>query len=1109
MINLCVDNKMPAVAVTDNKNLYSALEFAEKAVKKGIQPIIGCCISMLFDNKEFDILLLAKNEQGYFNLIKLVSESFIKSAKEPFVVLDEIISLNAGLIMLGGNPISGLMTACAKNKVNNSVLPMLMQAFDTRLYVEIQRHGLPEEEENNELLIDLAYQHNLPLVATNAVFFANKECYEAHDALMCISSGRYVSDENRPHLNQEYYFKSMDEMLELFSDIPEATENAVAIAKRCCFAPHAVKPILPTSIDGGQPDNTLKKYATKGLEYRFNHDLFSSKMSQDKKNELKKKYSERLEYELNIIFNMQYSAYFLIVQDFVNWSKSNGISVGPGRGSGAGSLVTWCLQITNIDPIKYGLIFERFLNPERVSMPDLDIDFCQEKRDRVIDYICKKYGKECVAQIITFGTLQARGVLRDVGRVLQMSYNHVDRLCRMVPNNPSNPVTLSEALDMDANLRTERDSDEVVDRLISNALKLEGLHRHISTHAAGVVISHQPLSKLIPFCVDHDTGRLLTQFSMKYVERAGLIKFDFLGLKTLTMISKVIEAVRLNSPDFDINKIDLDDPTTYELLSTGNNIGLFQLESAYVIDILRNMQPNSFEDIIALISLNRPGPMENMPRYIDRKNGIEEVDYLHPMLKDILTETFGIIVYQEQVMHIAQKMAGYSLGAADLLRRAMGKKIKEEMDQQKEIFIQGSINNGVSSDKAAYIFELVAKFAGYGFNKSHATAYAMISVQTAYLKAHYPKEFFVSLMSLDADDTNKLFILCRDAKLNNINVLPPDINKSEVLFAIEDSISIRYSLSACKNLGLSAAKEICTKRQEDGLFTDVFNFVKRLAGKINKKSLEALIKSGSLDSLHLNRRQLLDSIDILIGYASSCQKEQSQNQSSMFDGVFDVNISKPTLRGTDNFSEELRLQYEFEAFGFYLTKHPIEDYQQKLTNAGVTPISNIAHKKLVQASIAGVVSTLKIKPSKHGKQATISFADHTGMVSCVLYDEQLISPDTLYVGALLYLQVKINHDDGGMRTIAFVVKPLKLFLAKCSGKIIITINNQASAGIAKTIRSLLGEKAVFTNGHVVYFHILMSNGTATQLEVASVFNPSPKNLSKINKITGVVSVICD
>ncbi|MDR2548256.1 MAG: DNA polymerase III subunit alpha, partial [Rickettsiales bacterium] len=873
--SLCLRNKMPAVAITDSGNLFGSLEFAEYAASRGIQLIIGCNIIVRHSEQNLPILLLAKNEQGYTNLVTLVSESFRKRENSndiPYVDFDELLNLNSGLIALTCG-YDGILAQLLL-KQDKETIKRLLSAFNGHLYVELQRHGLSKELELEETLIDFAYQHDIPLVATNDVFFLNRSDYEAYNILTCISEGSYSLENNRKKLTTEHYFKSVAEMEELFSDIPEAIHNTSVVARRCSYMPRSRQPILPKfpCRENKTENEELKEQATAGLEFRIANETDIDL----------KQYHDRLDYELGVITSMNYAGYFLIVSDFIRWSKANGIPVGPGRGSGAGSIVAWALQITDLDPIKFGLIFERFLNPDRISMPDFDIDFCQERRDLVIDYVRKKYGY--VAQIITFGKLQARAVLRDVGRVLQMPYAQVDKISKMVPFNPVNPVTLSQAIELDQNLQKERDSDEVIAKLLDISLKLEGIYRHVSTHAAGIVICDQKLENFVPVYYDPNSALPITQYSMKYVEKAGLIKFDFLGLGTLTLIDHVCRLINRNERKIDISSVPLDSQRTYEMLSRGDSIGVFQLESSGMREALIKLKPDCIEDIIALISLYRPGPMDNIPTYVARKHGLEKPDYIHPLLEEVLKETFGVIIYQEQVMEIARILSGYSLAEADLLRRAMGKKIKEEMDKQRELFIQGATKNGVDYDRASYIFDLVAKFAGYGFNKSHAAAYAVISYQTAYLKANYPLEFFTALMNLNIDDRDKLNLFYHAAKFSGVSVLSPDINKSRAEFSIEGE-RIRYGIAALRNVGFSIAEGIVNTRSS--AYKDVWEFIQNSGHIINKRALESLIKSGACDSVHQNRKQLYESIDTLIYFANKNRQDKESNQAVLF-GNLDV-----------------------------------------------------------------------------------------------------------------------------------------------------------------------------------------------------------------------------
>lgn len=805
--------KMPAVGIMDSGNLFAALEFSMAAKKSGIQPIIGTELLInFFDKKEqksfsnldleksfVKLPLIATNDIGYKNLMYLVSSSYLNRVQNsdlrnlsPHINFDLLKERSSGLIALSGG-VNGILVKLLdenQDKKIDFLIKDLISVFGyNNFYLEISRHGHKLEQKHEESLIKLAYQHNLPLVATNDTYFLTKDMHEAQDALMCIGLGNFLGEDNRQRLTNQQYFKSEKEMKELFSDLPEAIENTVNIAKKCHIMAFERPPTLPRypTKDNISEAEELKSKAVAGLNKRLEKKLTNQEvLNQRSDEEIKNEYFARLEYELGIITKMNFSGYFLIVADFINWSKENSIPVGPGRGSGAGSIVAWALQITDLDPIRFGLLFERFLNPERVSMPDFDIDFCQLRRDEVIEYVQSKYGKDYVAQIITFGKLQARAVLKDVGRVMQLPYNQVDRICKLIPFNAIEAVTLEKAIEMDKDLQEAIKQDPQINKLIDIALKLEGLNRHASTHAAGVVIGDKPLYEICALYNDEDSKMPAVGYSMKYAEAAGLIKFDFLGLKTLTVISETVKLIKeTNNIDLDINNIELNDKKTFEMLANGDSIGVFQIESSGMRSVLRQMKADKIEDIIALISLYRPGPMDNIPTYIKRKLEEEKITYPHPLLESVLKETYGVIVYQEQVMEIAKILAGYSLGGADLLRRAMGKKIKEEMDQQREVFVSGAVKNGIKQKQAGEIFDLVDKFAGYGFNKSHAAAYALISYQTAYLKAHYPVEFITASTNLEIDNTDKINIFLSLAKSCGIKILPPDINNSKAYFSIE------------------------------------------------------------------------------------------------------------------------------------------------------------------------------------------------------------------------------------------------------------------------------------------------------------------------------------
>jgi DNA polymerase-3 subunit alpha len=804
LIETAITHKIPALGITDCQNLFAALEFSSACKKSGIQPILGCEIlvkffaatanssNLDFENSLVKLPLIARNDEGYKNLMHLVSHSFLQrqSGISPHISFELLKEKSAGLIALSGGceGIIGRLLLEDQEKKLTELLAELTKNFPQNFYIEITRHGTEIEKKLEEKFIELAFKHSLPLVATNDVYFLTKEMHEAQDILTCVGEGKFFFDNDRKKLSPEQFFKNQTELEALFSDIPEAIENTVNIAKKCHVMAFERAPTLPKFSSEKNFDEAaeLKNQSLEGLKVRLARKFELEEIVPEKQKEIEKEYFARLDFELSTIIKMNFSGYFLIVSDFIKWAKNNLIPVGPGRGSGAGSIIAWSLQITDLDPIRFGLLFERFLNPDRVSMPDFDIDFCQTRRDEVIDYVQQKYGKDYVAQIITFGKLQARAVLKDVGRVLQMPYNQVDRICKLIPFNAIEAVTLDKAIEMDKDLQQAIKEDPQVTKLVDIALKLEGLNRHASTHAAGVVIGDKPLQEICALYNDDGGSMPAVGYSMKYAEAAGLVKFDFLGLKTLTTISESVKLIeKTRGIKIDIANLKLDDKETFKMLATGDSIGVFQIESSGMRSVLRQMRADKIEDIIALISLYRPGPMDNIPTYIRRKHGQEKITYPHPLLEQCLKETYGVIVYQEQVMEIAKVLAGYSLGAADLLRRAMGKKIKEEMDQQREIFVTGAKKNGIGEQQASEIFDLVDKFAGYGFNKSHAAAYALISYQTAFLKAHFLPEFLTASINLEIDNTDKINVFLQVAKSHKIPVLSPDLNASEAYFSIE------------------------------------------------------------------------------------------------------------------------------------------------------------------------------------------------------------------------------------------------------------------------------------------------------------------------------------
>src|SRR6266404_5603112 len=1010
LIELCRRQKMPAVAVTDSGNLFGAFQFAQAAAEAGIQPIIGCQLGLRRENGDGpnrpgvrpapdQLVLLVQSEAGYQNLLRLVSKSFLEGepGEAPQLAVAALAGMTDGLIAFTGGLHGGVgrLLAEGQDEVADAYLGELQKLFPGRLYVELMRHGLAGERLIEGRLVDLAYARDLPLVATNEVFFADATMYGAHDALLCIAQGVVLGDEQRRRVTPEHRFKTAAEMRALFADLPEAIDNTLTVARRCAYMPEARKPILPpfASPGGVAEPEELRRRAEAGLAL---HLAEFDPAAQ-------KPYRERLEYEIGVIVQMGFAGYFLIVADFISWAKEQGIPVGPGRGSGAGSVVAWSLGITDLDPLRWGLLFERFLNPERVSMPDFDIDFCQERRDEVIRYVQQKYGHDRVAAIITFGKLQARAVLRDVGRVLGMPYGQVDRICKLVPNNPAKPVTLAQALQTEQLLKEQYAAEDEIKRLIDLALQLEGLNRNASTHAAGVVIGDRPLDELVPLFRDSESKESLpaTQFNMKWVEPAGLVKFDFLGLKTLTVIEKACGFV--GHDKIDITKLPLDDRKSFELLARGDGSGVFQLEGNGMRDVLRKLKPDRFEDIIAVVALYRPGPMENIPSYIKRKHGEEQPDYLHPLLEGILKETYGIMIYQEQVMQIAQVLSGYTLGGADLLRRAMGKKIQSEMNAQRANFVEGAKKNKVEEGRASSIFDQVDKFAGYGFNKSHAAAYALVCYQTAYLKANHPVEFFAATMTLDMGNVEKLNGYRRDLDKLGIELLAPDVNRSTAEFAVETTPAgkrgVRYALAAIKGVGREAMLRLAEERNENGPYKDLFDFAERLDTRVlNKRLLESLVKAGAFDSINPNRAQTFATIEALIRHSQATHEAKGSNQNSLFGD--DSQQRRAPLAKMPDWAPMERLQNEFAAIGFYLSSHPLAVYEKSLQRLGVCRAVDLpallSRGAPGRIKLAGtVIDRMERTSAKGNRFAFVQCSDQSGAFELTVFSELLGSKRNL------------------------------------------------------------------------------------------------------------------
>ncbi|MAM34263.1 MAG: DNA polymerase III subunit alpha [Micavibrio sp.] len=1066
LVKLCKEQKMPAVAVTDTNNMFGAMEFAVEAAKNGIQPIIGTQINI--DDASTQIVLLAQNEAGYRNLCRLVSDAYMEGEAnaEPTLNLEKLKEFNQGLICLSGGyqgPL-GQRLVHGQNDEAKAYCQNLQNIFGDRLYMELQRHGLSQQEEIESRMIDMAYELNIALVATNNCFFPRRGMYEAHDALLCIAGGRYITEDDRRRETKEHYFKSQDEMRELFSDIPEAIYNTSLIAKRCSYLLKPIDPILPPfeTESGNTEEKELEDQSRKGLKWRLENFVYTDDMDAGKRDEIPKPYFERLDYELGIIKEMGFPGYFLIVSDFIKWAKDQGIPVGPGRGSGAGSVIAWALKITDLDPLRFNLLFERFLNPERVSMPDFDVDFCQERRDEVIKYVQERYGYDRVAQIITFGKLQARAVVRDVGRVLQIPYPVVDRIAKMIPNNPANPMTLEEALDQDADLRAERYKDDTHDKLITIALQLEGLYRHASTHAAGVVIGDRPLHELLPLYRDPRSTMPVTQFNMKYVEPAGLVKFDFLGLKTLTVIRKAVELIeeKEKRENFDILQVPLDNEITYDLLATGHAIGIFQLESSGMRDVLRKMKPNRFEDIIALVALYRPGPMDNIPKYIATKAGSEEADYMHPLLQPLLEETYGIMVYQEQVMQAAQILAGYSLGNADLLRRAMGKKIKEEMDAQRVTFTAGAKEkNNVPEDQSTTIFDQIEKFAGYGFNKSHAAAYALIAYQTAWLKANYPVEFMAASMTLDKGNTEKLAVFKQELDRMEVPLNGPDICVSRVNFSVEGE-SIRYALAALKGVGEGAMRLVVDEREDSGIFKNLEDFVGRMDPKsLNRRQLEQLAAAGAFESLVKSRARVYNAADMLLSHANALADERDSGQNSLFGSDSnDGGLGLPDLPVVDEWDPLEKLRYEFDAVGFYLSAHPLDTKAKQFARLRIRNLTQVNEILLDRSStrekMAGVLlkKQVKVSPKSGNKYAFLQISDASGVYEGMAFSETLMrARDVLTVGESLLLTVDVEKKEDQIRYTIQDVEPLEANLEDKIAEVRLTLLDKDAVASLKDI----------------------------------------------------------
>ncbi|MDI4655263.1 DNA polymerase III subunit alpha [Xanthobacter autotrophicus] len=1119
LADLVKADAQPAIALTDTGNLFGALEFSEKMAGAGIQPIAGVSLALDLPEpagprgairpKRPRIVLLAQSEPGWRNLMRLVSRSFLETASEdePRILMEWLADAHDGLIALTGGPAGPLDKALVSGHPELAAerLDLLASLFGDRLYVEVQRHDAERLAEAG--LLELAYAKGVPLVATNEPFFASKTDYEAHDGLLCIAEGRLLSEGDRRRLTPEHRFKTRAEMLALFADLPEATANTVEIARRCAHRVRTVKPILPRFTSGGGEGDPLaeeaaelERQAREGLAQRL--DKHGPAPGLDIAT-----YEERLAYELSVITKMKFPGYFLIVSDFIKWAKAHDIPVGPGRGSGAGSLVAYSLQITDLDPLRFGLLFERFLNPDRVSMPDFDVDFCQERRDEVIHYVQERYGRAQVAQIITFGTLQARGVLRDVGRVLEMPYGQVDKLCKLVPQNPANPVTLKQAIEDEPRLQASRDQEEVVKRAFDIAVRLEGLNRHASTHAAGIVIGDRKLHELVPLYRDPKSDMPVTQYNMKWVEQAGLVKFDFLGLKTLTTIDKAVKLIHQRGIDLDISKIPLDDPRTYAMLGKGETVGVFQVESAGMRRALVDMKADRVEDLIALVALYRPGPMANIPVYCDCKHGRAKPDYLHPMLEPYLKETFGVIIYQEQVMQIAQAMAGYSLGEADLLRRAMGKKIRAEMEKQRERFVSGSAGRGIEKAQADTIFDLLAKFADYGFNKSHAAAYAIVAYQTAWLKANYPTEFLAASMTLDMGNTDKLAEFRQEAQRLGIEVVPPNINLSAREFAVKDG-KIIYAMAAIKGVG-GAAVDALVQARGDKAFKSFADFASRLPVKlVNKRTLESLMAAGCFDVLEKNRARAFAAIESIVAEAQRVEANAQSGQNDMF-GSGPTAASLPIPEVAPWLPSE-RLQREYDSIGFFLTGHPLDDYADALKKMRVQSFVDFSRAVRSGAAAGRLAATVVSKQERRTKSGTrmgiVGLSDPSGHYEAVIFSEGLAHyRDLLEPGTPLLMMVaaELNGEDVRVR-INSCEKLDPVTTRHQKGLRIFLRSPEPIEGIARRLAD--GRAGDAGAGEISLILLVEDARAEVEVSLPGKYPISPQIAGAIKAIPGVVSV---
>ncbi len=1128
---------MPAVAITDTNAMFAVLEFAECAAKVGVQPIIGCQMDLAYlpaepgrrAERPAPVVLLAQSEAGYRNLLKLNSLAYLDKAGElPQVTPAELGVHAEGVICLTGGPDGplGRLVRAGLAGRGEALLRDLAGVFPGRLYVELQRHpvegGLPEaERETERAFVDWAYGLDLPIVATNDVYFPKSELYEAHDALLCVAEGAYVDQPGpRRRLTPQHWFKSGAEMAALFADLPEAVENTVEIARRCAFRPVKRAPILPRFAENEVEE--LRRVAWAGLRARLAVIAPAAPVET---------YETRLGFELGIIEQMGFPGYFLIVADFITWAKGQGIPVGPGRGSGAGSLVAYALTITDLDPLRYSLLFERFLNPERVSMPDFDIDFCMDRREEVIRYVQGKYGRDRVGQIITFGALLSKAAVRDVGRVLQMPYGQVDRLSKLIPTEGVKPVSVEKALAEEPRLREEARAEEVVARCLSYASQIEGLLRNASTHAAGVVIADRPLDELVPLYQDPRSDMPATQFNMKWVEQAGLVKFDFLGLKTLTVIENAVALIRragrtlgqaadgrqLYDPapglEWDIGSIPLDDARTYALYAAARTVAVFQVESSGMMDALKRMKPTCIEDIVALVALYRPGPMENIPLYCEVKNGLRPRPSIHPSIDHILAETQGIIVYQEQVMEIAQVMAGYTLGGADLLRRAMGKKIPEEMAKERPKFEAGATANGIPAETAREVFDLLEKFANYGFNKSHAAAYAVVSYQTAWLKANHPVEFMAGVMNCDIHLTDKLALYVREVRKGlGLAVLPPCVNRSEATFDVREG-QLVYALGALKNVGVEAMRLI-TEARGDRDFVTLFDVARRVdLRRIGKRPLEVLARAGAFDVLDSNRRRVLESMDVLLGWSQAVHEQKESGQVSLF-GETGEDLPEPRLPQVPDWPVLERLAEEFKAVGFYLSGHPLDDFLPALKRRQVMTLDEVGARVTSGAFVARMAGTVALrqerKSARGNRFAFVTLSDPTGQYEVTVFSDVLDQARALLEpGRAVVVQVEVTAEAEQLKLLARSVTPLEAVVADAGARGLRVFFNDVAAveAAAAVLEGALRDGVKGGRGPVWFCPMAHDLGGEVEIDCGREYPVTPQIRGALRSLPGVVEVV--